>query len=113
MTVPTVPTVPNPYKSMVCRGTVAVQLEQFCIKKQERTLFMATYNNPFDKAAAFWNKYYPQLQATGGSQAFWDEVVSMGVYFNKDDTEAKLFVLLVEELERMANNGSKNNAARL
>ncbi|MDD3393806.1 MAG: hypothetical protein PHG19_04080 [Anaerotignum sp.] len=61
---------------------------------------MATYNNPFDKAAAFWNVFHSKLKATGGSQAFWDEVMSMGIYFDKNDTEAKIFVLLVDELER-------------
>lgn len=65
---------------------------------------MATYNNPFDKAAAFWNKFYPKLKATGGSQAYWDEVMSMGVWF-KGETEQKIFALLVDELERVTRNG--------
>lgn len=59
---------------------------------------MATYSNPFDKAAAFWNKFYPKLKATGGSQEFWDEVMSMGVWF-KGDAEQRIFALLVDELE--------------
>lgn len=67
---------------------------------------MAAYNNPFDKAASFWNKYYPELKATGGSQEFWDEIISLGVWF-KSDLEQKIFVLLVEELERRNNELSK------
>lgn len=64
---------------------------------------MATYNDPFNKAAAFWNKFYSKLKATGGSQEFWDEVISMGIWFN-GDIEQKIFVLLVEELERCSKD---------
>lgn len=60
---------------------------------------MAAYNNPFDKAASFWNKYYPKLKETGGSQEFWDNIISLGIWF-KSDAEQKIFALLVDELER-------------
>lgn len=65
---------------------------------------MAKYNNIFEKAASFWNKYYPELKATGGSQEFWDKIISLGVWF-KSDAEQKIFVLLVDELERRSKEG--------
>jgi len=66
--------------------------------------YLAKYNNVFEKAASFWNKYYTKLKATGGSQEFWDEIYSLGGWF-KGDTEQKIFVLLIEELERRSKEG--------
>ncbi len=60
---------------------------------------MGTYSDPFSKAAAFWNKFYPLLQSTRGSEEYWDYVAEMGEYFI-GETEQKLFVLLVDELEK-------------
>lgn len=61
---------------------------------------MGIYSDPFNKAAAFWNKFYPKLKETNGSREFWDEAISMGNHFNSSETEAKIFVLLVDELEK-------------
>ena len=76
---------------------------------------MATYNNPFDKAAAFWNKYCPRIKEEGKTDKFWEEVLLMAKWFDKDETEQKMFILLVEELEKVNKevNGGKGDAAGL
>ncbi len=61
---------------------------------------MATYDNPFSKVAAFYLKFERKLHDTKGSDEFWEEAVAMGKYF-KSKTEAKMFVLALEELERI------------
>lgn len=66
---------------------------------------MATYSDPFNKAAAFWNRYYQKMKIEKSNQSFWDEVISMGKHFDNSDADRKIFVLLIDELERRSKEG--------
>lgn len=63
---------------------------------------MAKYKNSFDKTAGFYNTYREKLincKTDAEFEKFWEEIIYLGKLFDKDDTEQKLFVLVVDSLE--------------